>query len=164
MKLSIILLIACMFSFPVQAGQKAISGAAKVIDGDTLHVGKIRVRMFGIDAWEKGQRCPDGRGGSFACGMHAKRYLESLIDRRKPVRCKVMDRDRYKRYVALCFQNGSDLGAAMVRAGWGLAYRRYSRRYLVFEGMAKRGKVGGWRGLPSKPKSPYIWRHKQINR
>ena len=52
-----------------------ISGTAAVVDGDTLDVGSIRVRLFGIDAPETAQECADGRGAKWACGRSAKGAL-----------------------------------------------------------------------------------------
>ena len=46
-----------------------VSGAARVIDGDTLEIGGTRVRLHGIDAPESAQRCrADGR--SWPCGRY----------------------------------------------------------------------------------------------
>ena len=36
---------------------KIISGIAKVIDGDTIKIGKNKIRLLGIDAPEKKQQC-----------------------------------------------------------------------------------------------------------
>ena len=36
---------------------KIISGVAKVIDGDTIKIEKKKIRLFGIDAPEKKQKC-----------------------------------------------------------------------------------------------------------
>ena len=36
---------------------KLISGVAKVIDGDTIRIEKKKIRLFGIDAPEKKQKC-----------------------------------------------------------------------------------------------------------
>jgi endonuclease YncB( thermonuclease family) len=42
-----------------------ISGIARIVDGDTLDVGAIRIRLHGIDATEAGQTCKraNGRAG-----------------------------------------------------------------------------------------------------
>ena len=36
---------------------KIISGIAKVVDGDTIKIGKNKIRLLGIDAPEKKQQC-----------------------------------------------------------------------------------------------------------
>ena len=38
----------------------AVAGSARVIDGDTLDVGGVRIRLHGIDAPESGQSCRAG--------------------------------------------------------------------------------------------------------
>ena len=58
-------------------GTAAITGAVRVVDGDTLDLTAgtttTRVRLFGIDAPEGGQSCRDGRGRSWPCGASARR-------------------------------------------------------------------------------------------
>ena len=36
---------------------KGISGVAKVVDGDTIKINGIKIRLFGVDAPEKNQIC-----------------------------------------------------------------------------------------------------------
>jgi endonuclease YncB( thermonuclease family) len=103
---------------------QGISGAARVIDGDTLAVGADRVRLFGIDAPERGQPCHDGGD----CGAAATAFLVNLIDGRA-VRCVQEDVDQYGRVVATCFVGATDLNRAMVRAGHAVPYLAFSRRY-----------------------------------
>jgi len=39
-----------------------VSGAARVVDGDTLVIGTQRIRLFGIDAPESRQTCRASSG------------------------------------------------------------------------------------------------------
>ena len=48
-----------------------VRGPAEVSDGDTLRIGAVRVRLFGIDAPEAGQPCDGGEKGGWACGAAA---------------------------------------------------------------------------------------------
>lgn len=60
-----------------------VSGAARVVDGDTLVIGDTRVRLLGIDAPEMAQSCTaagGGGGGTYACGVAAKEALDAKID------------------------------------------------------------------------------------
>ena len=71
------------------------------------------------------------------------------------VRCTPKDRDRYKRIVALCRAGGEDIGEWMVRRGWALAYRRYSRDYAGQEEAAEAEDAGIW---GSAFMAPWKWR------
>ena len=130
-----------------------VSGRARVVDGDTLEIGRTRVRLHGIDAPESRQSClADGR--RWPCGERATRALDQRIGSRT-VSCEERDRDRYGRSVAVCRAAGEDLNAWMVREGWALAYRRYSRAYFAEESSARAARRGMWRG---DFVAPWDWR------
>jgi endonuclease YncB( thermonuclease family) len=103
----------------IEEGAGAAHGFA-VSDGDTVKFGRQRIRMFGIDAPEKGQTCD---GGKWHPGPLATAALVRFIAGR-PVACQQVDYDgKNERPVALCFASGDDLQALMVSAGW-CAYSR----------------------------------------
>ncbi len=52
---------------------------------------------------------------------------------------------------------GVDVGAAMVRAGWAVAFVRYSADYVIQEREARAEKSGLWAGSFSMP---WAWRAK----
>jgi len=62
------------------------------------------------------------------------------------VHCKGKHHDRYKRLIAVCFAGGVDLNAKMVRQGWAMAYRRYSKAYVKIEAEAQKAMRGMWSG------------------
>ncbi len=101
-----------------------VRGVPRVIDGDTLAIDTVRVRLFGIDAPERGQPCRDGGD----CGAQATAFLTDLIGDR-PVRCIREDVDQYGRVVGTCYAGGTDLNRAMVRAGHAVPYLEFSLRY-----------------------------------
>jgi hypothetical protein len=80
--------------------------------------------------------------------------LAAKIDRRT-VRCEGRERDQYGRVIAVCYVGSTDLNAWLVRNGWALAYRRYSREYVPEERRAEADEAGIWRGefVP-----PWEWR------
>ena len=135
------------------ASRSTLSGRAKVVDGDTLGVGAVWVRLHGVDAPESRQSCVAG-GRRWACGERATRALAGRIGGRT-VACEERDRDRYGRTVAVCRDGGEDVNAWMVSQGWALAYRRYSRDYVGEETAARDARRGIWRGdfVP-----PWDWR------
>lgn len=115
-----------------------LAGPARIIDGDTLEIAGERVRLHGIDAFERDQAC-----GGRACGELSRRALVEMTAG-QTVSCRRLDMDRYGRTVARCQAAGRDLGAAMVRAGHALAYERYSREYLDEERAARSARAGAW--------------------
>ena len=134
----------------------SVAGRARVLDGDTLIIGPTRVRLHGIDAPESRQSCVvDGR--RWLCGERATRALDQRIGSRT-VSCEERDRNRYGRSVAVCRARGEELNAWMVRAGWALAYRRYSRAYVAEESLARAASRGMWRG---DFVAPWDWRRGQ---
>ena len=54
--------------------------------------------------------------------------------------------DKYKRYIGVCFLGDVDLNKWMVRNGYAVAYRRYSKDYIQDENFAKENKLGIWSG------------------
>lgn len=108
-----------------------------VTDGDTLKIGGTIYRLWGIDAPEAKQTCPDG----WPAGSLAATRLQALTAGRSIV-CQEKDRDRYGRIVAICRASGEDLGAIMVREGLAWAFVRYSSDYVGQEGRAKQARLG----------------------
>ncbi len=67
-----------------------------------------------------------------------------------------MHKDRYGRTVAVSHIPGAiDIGRAMLRREWALAYRRYSTDYVNAKDHAKMNRLGIWRG---KFRPPWEWR------
>lgn len=138
------------------AAQADVRGHARVIDGDTLEVAGTTVRLFGIDALERGQSC-DTAGRSWPCGIWAGQQLARLIGG-QPVTCTGRDTDRYGRLVARCTGPGGDLGAAMVEQGAALAYRRYALDYVAQEERARSAQRGLWGREGAQTQDPAAFR------
>jgi len=113
-----------------------------VIDGDTIHIGKLKYRFFGIDAPEKKQIC-EKDNIKIKCGVIAKDVLKNKIGDKIP-ECIVKDKDRYQRFVAECFIGKESLSKFMVREGYAVAYTQYSRDFIEDEKYAKENKLGIW--------------------
>jgi len=128
-----------------------ITGTARVIDGDSLTVAGVEIRLYGIDAPEYRQYC-FRRGRPWPCGIDATRTLRTLIANR-PVACRAREEDRYGRTVASCSVEGRDLGAAMVAGGHAVAYGDYQ----LEEQAARNAGRGIW---SSRFETPAAWRAK----
>ncbi len=137
------------------AAPAKLTGFARVVDGDTFSLGAERVRLWGVDAPEGRQVCQDGQGRGYACGDVAREQLSRLIGG-QAVRCEVRDRDPYGRAVSRCWVGSTDLGAALVRAGWAVDYSAFSRgAYASAEADARQARRGLWAGRFETPSS---WR------
>ena len=75
--------------------------------------------------------------------------------RNKKVRCILIGQDRYKRYLAKCLKGSTNLNKWMVRNGYAVAYRKYSKLYIPDENLAKEEKLGLWQGTFINPEK---WR------
>jgi endonuclease YncB( thermonuclease family) len=119
-------------------------GEARIIDGDTVEIEGERIRLHGIDAPESNQTCTIV-GTEWTCGESATLALIDEIAGQS-VTCKGGKRDRYGRLIAVCFAGADNLNAWMVREGWAVAYRRYSKDYVEEEAEARAAGRGVWRG------------------
>ena len=142
-----------------------ISGIPKVVDGDTIHIDNYKFRLEGIDAPEMRQQCKKESfkisffiGFTFykdySCGRVSKEKLITKIDTTE-IKCISSSKDRYKRYIATCYKGKTNLNQWMVRNGFAIAYRRYSKKYVPDEVFAKENKLGLWQGKFMEPEK---WR------
>lgn len=138
---------------PLPAQAQSISGPAEAVDGDTLSLTGMRVRLLGIDAPEAQQTCERG-GSSWACGEDARARLAELVDG-KNVSCSGQETDPYGRLVAICRAGSTDIGGAMVAAGLATAFTKYSNSYVETESRARELKLGLW---SSSFEEPAKWR------
>lgn len=126
-------------------------GQAVAVDGDTLKMGDLRFRLFGIDALEARQACTR-RGEAWACGEEAAAVLRGLIGDRR-VSCDQKDIDPYGRIVAVCTANGRDLGQEMVGMGLAVVLSEFTGDYVEWQDLARERGLGIWSAefqLPSK--------------
>ena len=137
-----------------------IYGSAGVISGDTLKIKGRFFKLYGIDAPELNQRCADGNGRSYSCGKIAARWLRDWI-MDNPLECRIMQQDKKGNMVGNCALGAYDLGAAIVNAGWAVAYEKYTDIYVPYEQQAKINRRGLWNGKFYKP---WDWRQIQQQR
>jgi endonuclease YncB( thermonuclease family) len=131
-----------IFSFFLSTILIASEKKIQVIDGDTIHIAKLKYRLFGIDAPEIKQIC-EKDNTKIQCGVIAKSVLKNKIADKIP-ECIVKDKDRYQRLVAECFIGKESLSRFMVREGYAVAYTQYSKDFIEDEKYAKENKLGIW--------------------
>jgi endonuclease YncB( thermonuclease family) len=140
---------------PISAAE--LSGAAKVIDGDTISIGDTRIRLWGIDAPEREQTCQGKTGDVYECGRDAAAVLRELTRGRR-VGCTEQGHDQYGRVVAVCNTESGEMNAAIVRCGWAVDYAQFSGgKYRSEQQEARRDGLGIWAG---RFEMPWDWRHR----
>ncbi len=143
--------------------EKIIIGKANVTDGDTIKINDQKIRLFGIDAPEKKQFCKEvylsflifNFKRDYKCGEKSTNALKKKIQG-KNIRCLVQNnKDRYRRNIGICYLKKQDINSWLVKNGYAIAYRRYSKKYINDEQHAADNKLGIWQGTFMKPEK---WR------
>lgn len=137
-----------------------VYGSVRVINGDTLEMYGKYFKLFGIDAPESSQTCADGQGRAYNCGREAAMWLKSWIGDNE-LECHVIQQDTKGNMVGTCSYGPYDLGAALVNAGWAVAYTKYTDIYYAYEMQAQANRRGLWQGTFYKP---WDWRKLQARK
>ena len=146
--------LSAMLIAPIRADD--LIGRASVVDGDTIEIHSVRIRLFGIDAPESDQLCRNEESDLYRCGQKASNELASFIGDR-PVQCVEVDRDRYKRAVSVCTIGRTDIGDWLVRKGIAVDWPQYSKgSYAEAQADAKKHDRGMWSG---SFKDPWVFGH-----
>jgi endonuclease YncB( thermonuclease family) len=133
------------------------SGLVRVIDGDSLKMGGLEIRLQGIDAVEHEQVCHRDNGERWECGEEATRVLRAFISKRS-VTCVHHGTDGYGRTLGTCSVGKTNINDWLVRQGWAIAYTRYSNEYLAAQNEAEMAKRNIWSGTFMNPER---WRREQ---
>lgn len=146
---ALILLFVGLVAVRLEKPQEAMSGRARIVDGDTLMLDGKRIRLVGIDAPELRQIC-ERNGQDWPCGTEAKRYLAGLIGDAETM-CGADGSDKYGRLLAVCTVGNRDLNAAMIAGGYAIAFGDYETE----EAVARQKRMGLWAGTFDVPRQ---WR------
>lgn len=112
--------IRAMFEDSPEKGR--VVGIPEVIDGDTIRIEDLRIRLHGIDAPEMRQPALNADGQRFDAGLLAKQGLVRIIGPRR-VECHWRRLDRFDRPLGICsMTDGTEINAAMIDAGLAFAY------------------------------------------
>ena len=134
--------IAVTCAIPAQAAD--LVGVPKVDNGDSFVIDREKVRLFGVNAPNKRQYCPDASGGVFDCGAKSAAYLKR-VTRKEEVSCDVVEPgDADTLALVRCTLKGKDLGARVVGAGYGQARLAESTDYATIQKEAFFAENGLW--------------------
>ena len=125
---------------------EVMSGAAYVVDGDTIRINKTQIRLFGVDAPEI----------DHPYGKKAKWALVSLC-KGQTIRAEVTEKDAHGRTVARCYlPDGKDLSAEMVQMGLAIDWPKFSGgKYLSLETPDARKKL--WLADARQKGRMHVW-------
>lgn len=135
------------------AADPAISGAARALDGRTLVVAGQVVHLQDIEAPPAALICRDG-GWEYKCGEDSRKALEQLVANRQ-VDCTPSPSANGALIAQCRSEQGVDVAAAMVEAGWAIADLRRSSRYFPQQATAQNESRGLWRNNFAYPEQ---WR------
>jgi hypothetical protein len=82
------LFVALLTLLSLALAQQSLVGRASVVDGDTLEIQGVRVRLWGIDAVESSQTCLDAAGRVWPCGRRAAFALADFLGQRTNLRLR----------------------------------------------------------------------------
>ena len=117
-----------MLASPAAAGER-LAGRTHVLDGDTIVVGGIHVRLKGVAAPEVVHPGSDGESG----GEAAKAFMVALVEGQTVV-CDLTQERTWGRRVGYCYRDGQDVAEALIKAGLARDCPRFSSgRYAAVE-------------------------------
>jgi endonuclease YncB( thermonuclease family)/predicted RNA-binding Zn-ribbon protein involved in translation (DUF1610 family) len=129
-----------------QTQKQTFAGPARIVDGDTVSIRRIQIRLFGIDAPEL----------HHPYGKIAKNELRKLCAGQK-VNAEILEKDDHGRAVAICrLDDGRDLSAEMVKLGLAIDWPKFSGGiYQRFETADARKKL--WLADARQKGRMYLW-------
>jgi endonuclease YncB( thermonuclease family) len=122
------------------AGTTTISGPARVVDGDTVVVNGIHIRLKGVDAARR--HTPPGE--------IARTTMLGIV-KGSGLTCHLTGERTWRREAGFCFtSDGTDINQAIIAKGAALSCPRHCARYLEFEQKA---------ALAVQPRAPWCLQH-----
>ena len=127
----------------------SIKGPARVVDGDTIIINEILIRLEGIDAPEVDQLCEEKEIGQLSIN-----YLTDLIANSE-IECLLGKNDKFGRLLATCFKDDQNINSNLVLTGHAFVDRLYNKKYLDEEELAMKNNTPIWM---YKCLEPYVHR------
>ena len=121
-------ILLALVALPALAAERLV-GRAHVIDGDTVVVAGIHVRLKGVAAPEVAHAGEPG-------GDAARAFMTALING-QTVLCDLTRERTHGRRVGYCYRDGQDIAAELIKAGLARDCPRFSAgRYAELETVA----------------------------
>jgi endonuclease YncB( thermonuclease family) len=137
------------------------SSLIDIIDGDTIILNNLKIRLQGIDAPEMKQTCKQRIDGKiWPCGLAAAEKLKALTAG-KEIACTNEGKDKYQRHLSYCYVGDLNINAEMVKQGYAIAYTRYDKSFILEEWQARWYNRGVWASEFIEPSS---WRGEYNNK
>lgn len=146
---AIIGVIVAILRFLPASDPLSVSGRPRLIDGDSLYVQGVELRLIGIDAPEVAQNCSRNQV-LWPCGMEATRALRRFLGGASII-CEGREHDVHDRLLATCKIRGENVNRWMVEQGWAVSFHDYPAE----ERSARKAGRGIWSGSFVRPRE---WR------
>ena len=141
----------CLAAAPVWA--ETITGASRIIDGDSLEVAGQEIDLQGVDAPEMDQTCSWPKK-QINCGLIAKSALMDLTAGATVV-CDIEAVQGNGVALGVCRAAGYDLAEGMAHTGWAVATEDAPSHYKAAMAGAQTAERALWKGRFTPP---WIWR------
>ena len=133
--------------------EQKLEGTAKALDGDSLRLGEVEIRLLGLDAPEYRQTCIGKDGAEWSCGIEARNALARILKNSNPLRCVGDGVDKFGRQLARCeTSDGKDVTAEMLRLGFAVSNDAFFGHYAKAQSEARDQKRGIWQGSFENPR------------
>ena len=136
-----------------------LSGRGQAVASDHIQIGRVLVRLDGIDGFEHNQSCVHNGQRIMRCGQVAQSLLREAIAR-GGLACVIRTTDQWGRALGQCSAGRQDLGGMLVDAGYALSRSTMGGPdYTAQERRAQAAKAGAWAGFFMQPwnaRSPHI--------
>jgi micrococcal nuclease len=159
----VLLFLAAVLPASASAPRTLVASVQRVSDGDTIIAltatgTKLRIRLLGIDAPE----IPHGKKPGQPYGEEARDYLDHLIGG-KTVRVDAYGPDRYRRILAVIWDEQVNVNLLLVAMGYAEVYRgapcqAQCRELEQAEAKARHDRVGMW--AQRNYESPAVFRRR----
>ena len=131
-----------------------ISGKAFALDGDSLTIKKIKIRLNRIDAPEFSQECLNAKSQQYQCGLVSKNFLIDLVKNQEVV-CYYQKLDIYNRILGDCYIDKLNINNHLLANGMAIIYdfNDATSQEIELEKIAKEQQKGIWQGPFELPKT-----------